>query len=121
MATGKSSRSKMSGGRKFLWVLALLFLIMLAAFIWNYGTVKGYSKLGSAYMARVTCSCRYVADRPLDDCQKDREPGTEIVSLSDDPENKRVIASVPFMAEAAAEFRGLSGCVMLSQQELDDL
>ncbi len=43
----------------------------------------------------------------------------ELVSLSDDPENMRVIASVPFLAKAIAERRGDFGCVQLNEKEID--
>ena len=45
----------------------------------------------------------------------------ELVSLSDDPENKRVTASVPFLAEAVAERRGDFGCLQLNDKEIEAL
>ena len=54
-------------------------------------------------------------------CETDKEKGLEIVRLSDDPENKRIYASVPFLAEAVAERRGANGCVQLNQTEIDAL
>ena len=43
----------------------------------------------------------------------------EIVSISDDPDNKRITASVPFLAEAAAEKRGEFGCLPLTSEEME--
>ena len=54
-------------------------------------------------------------------CETDKEKGLEIVRLSDDPENKRIYASVPFLAEAVAERRGVNGCIQLNQAEIDAL
>ena len=54
-------------------------------------------------------------------CETDMEPGMEIVSLSDDPENKRVTATVMFLAEAVAERRAAFGCVQLNEQEIEAL
>ena len=87
--------------------------------VWNWGSIKGQAQLGAAYGAHVACSCRYIAGRDLKSCETDFEPGMELVSVSDDPENKRITASVPFLAEAVAERRGLFGCVQLNEAEID--
>jgi hypothetical protein len=57
----------------------------------------------------------------MEACQSDKEAGMAFVSLSDDPENKRVYASVPFLAEAVAERRGAFGCVQLNDAEMQAL
>ena len=101
-------------------VLAILAVAVLWL-VWNWGSIKGQAQLGASYGAHVACSCRYVAGRDLKSCETDFEPGMEMVSLSDDPENKRVTASVPFLAEAVAERRGLSGCLQLNKAEIDAL
>jgi len=77
--------------------------------------------LGAAYGAHITCSCRYIEGRDTASCETDKEKGLEIVRLSDDPENKRIYASVPFLAKAVAERRGANGCVQLKQTEIDAL
>ncbi len=106
--------------------VAALLLVALAAMalVWtamNFGMLKGNASLGSGYMAHVTCSCRYVEGRSLEDCAKDNEEGTEIVSISDDPDNKRITASVPFLATAMAEKRGAYGCLQLTDDEIKRL
>ena len=53
----------------------------------------------------------------LTDCEKDFEPGMELIGLSVDDEKKRVTASVPLIESATAEFREGWGCVMLSDEE----
>ena len=100
-----------------------LALLTIAAIwlIWNWSSIKGQAQLGASYGAHVACSCRYIAGRDLKSCTTDFEPGMELVSLTDDPENKRVIASVPFLAEAIAERRGDFGCVQLNEKEIDAL
>ena len=97
---------------------ALVSIVMLLlAFNWSH--LSKQAELGARYTARVACSCRYVEGRDLASCETDREPGTEIVSLRDDPPAERVFASVPFLAEAAAEKRGRFGCVLMTPTELD--
>ena len=103
--------------------LAALAVLVLAALwlVWNWNSVKGQARVGAAYGAHITCSCRYIEGRDLASCETDKEAGMEMVSLSDDPENKRVYASVPFLAEAVAERRGAFGCVQLNEAEIEAL
>lgn len=101
----------------------MLALLALAALwlVWNWNTIKGEARVGVAYGAHVTCSCRYVQGRDMASCETDKEAGMEIVRLADDPENKRITASVPFLAEAVAERRGAFGCVQLTKAEIEAL
>ena len=101
-------------------VLGLLALAMLWV-LWNWGSIAGQAKVGAAYGAHIACSCRYIEGRDMASCETDMEPGMEIVSLSDDPENKRMTATVMFLAEAVAERRGAFGCVQLNEREISAL
>jgi hypothetical protein len=100
-----------------LGLLALLILLL----IFNFSTLQGFARLGSNYAAHVTCSCRYIEGRDMASCANDTEPGMELVTVNDDPANKRVTASVLFLAEAAAERRGEFGCQQLNAAELEAL
>lgn len=103
--------------------LVALALLALAAFwlFWNWNSIKGQARVGAAYGAHITCSCRYIEGRDMASCETDKEAGMALISLSDDPENKRVYASVPFLAEAVAERRGAFGCVQLNEVEIEAL
>lgn len=85
---------------------------------YNYPVIKGQLNVGTAYGARVACSCHYLGGRDIDDCEKDFEPGMEVIGLTLDDERKRVTASVPLIASATAEFREGWGCVMLTDDQL---
>ncbi|HMS20008.1 hypothetical protein [uncultured Sphingorhabdus sp.] len=89
--------------------------------VFNFAHIKAQAKLGASYGAHIACSCRYIEGRPLASCEKDFEPGMGLVSASDDPDNKRVTASVPLLAKAVAERRGEFGCIQLNQSEIDAL
>ncbi|QNO28320.1 hypothetical protein EEB18_005040 [Sphingopyxis sp. OPL5] len=89
-----------------LGVLAAIFLI------WKFPSFKAQAELGSAYAARVGCSCRYVQGRSLESCQSDFEPGMELVSLAEDPATKTITGSVPLLASRSARFAGTSGCLL---------
>jgi len=93
------------------WALVTALLFTLFA-IWKFPSFKAQAELGSAYAARVGCSCRYVQGRSLDSCQSDFEPGMEMVSLSEDPATKTVTGSVPLLASRSARYAGVSGCLL---------
>ncbi|MBK6706538.1 MAG: hypothetical protein IPG54_03270 [Sphingomonadales bacterium] len=108
-------------GRKAKYGAAALGAMLVLWLIFNFADIKAQAKLGASYGAHIACSCRYIEGRPLASCEKDFEDGMELVSVSDDPDNKRVTASVPLLAEAVAERRGEFGCVQLNQSEIDAL
>jgi hypothetical protein len=110
MATAKRSIP----GRRRLWPQILLALLVLAAgTAWYYREpIDGLTTTGTAFGARTACSCRYIAGRPLEDCEKDFEPGMEVVFLSEDEEEKSVTARVPLIASATATYRDGFGCVL---------
>ena len=115
--TESASKPKSRKGRVALYVLALFLLILAAVFAYNYSFIKGQLGIGTAYGARVACSCHYVGGRDLTDCEKDFEPGMEVIGLSLDDEKRRVTASVPLLASATAEFREGWGCVILTEAD----
>jgi hypothetical protein len=86
---------------------------LAAGTAWLYREpIGGYTTTGTAFGARTACSCRYIAGRGLEDCEKDFEPGMKAVFLSDDPEAKSVTARVPLLASATATYRDGFGCVL---------
>ena len=101
--------------------LSVIALFTALWLLWNWNSIKGQARVGAAYGAHVTCSCRYVEGRDMASCETDKEKGMEMVRLSDDPENKRVYASIPFLAEAVAERRGAFGCIQLNAAEIEAL
>ena len=101
--------------------LSVIALFTALWLLWNWNSIKGQARVGTAYGAHVTCSCRYIEGRDMASCETDKEKGMEMVRLSDDPENQRVYASVPFLAEAVAERRGAFGCVQLNAAEIEAL
>lgn len=96
------------------WLAVLTVLVAIFA-IWKFPSFKAQAELGSAYAARVGCSCRYVQRRSLDSCQSDFEPGMEMISLSEDPATKTVTGSVPLLASRSARYAGVSGCLLRPQ------
>lgn len=121
MATAKTKTDGGVGkGRIALYMVLLVILILAAVFFYNLSFIRGQLNVGTAYGARVACSCHYIGGRDMEDCEKDFEPGMELIGLSLDDEKKRVTASALLMESATAEFREGWGCVMLTGEETSE-
>jgi len=90
----------------------LLLVLLLGLLIWKFPDFNAQAEVGSAYAARVGCSCRYVQGRSLESCQTDFEPGMDMVSISEDPATKTITGSVPLLASRSAHYAGASGCLL---------
>ena len=124
MATATSTQNRKAPQSRFKILKIIVVVVALIGalwLLWNWNSIKGQARVGAAYGAHITCSCRYIEGRDMASCENDKEKGMEIVRLTDDPENKRVYASVPFLAEAVAERRGAFGCIPLSEAEIEAL
>ena len=109
LATAKTRSRKT---RLWLWLILLVAALLGAAWLaWGEGLRKT-GATGSAYAARVACSCRFVAGRTLDDCAKDKLEGMEMLSLSEDSQAKSVTASLPLIASDTASYREGYGCLL---------
>lgn len=91
----------------------LLAGLIAAAWFSPFGQqLRGDALAGTAYGARVACSCRFVAGRSMEDCAKDKLAGMELVRLTADDAAKSVTASLPPVASATARLRDGYGCVL---------
>ncbi|MEM7689119.1 MAG: hypothetical protein AAF291_08865 [Pseudomonadota bacterium] len=112
------AKAKSSGFvRVLMWGTLLVIAAMgVAAYLYR-APIAGYADVGSAYAARVACSCRFVAGRSLEDCKKDKLGGMELVTLADDNEAKSVTARFPLIADHTATYREGYGCVLEPWEE----
>ena len=110
LATAKARRTA-SKRNRLVWIAGAVvgLLALWAAF---GSAALGYARAGTAYGARVACSCRYVAGRSLQDCAKDKLKGMELVTLSDNDEAKSVTARMLVLASDTATYREGYGCVL---------
>lgn len=110
---GANSGAKRSiRSRIAIWILVIAIAAVAAAVWFNRAPIRGYAEVGTSYAARVGCSCRFVAGRSLEDCEKDKLGGMELVSLSDDPEARSVTATFPLVTSTTATYREGYGCVL---------
>ncbi len=112
MANNKvTSGSRVTSG-KWLWITLGLVALIVAALSAYRTQINGYAAAGTAYSARVACSCRFVGNRALGDCEKDQLAGMELISLSEDAEAKSVTATFPLIRSDTATYREGYGCVL---------
>jgi len=97
------------------WGAVALVVALVALTVWKWSEWRAAAHAGSAYAARLTCSCRYVEGRSADSCARDIEEDAGFVSLSETPEEKRIDASIPMLGSASAQFKPGYGCLMLPQ------
>ncbi|MFM7378351.1 MAG: hypothetical protein ACKO1O_09535 [Erythrobacter sp.] len=112
MAKSPASAGRRARSRWGLWALAIIALVVGGAALAFRAEIAGYGNVSAAYSARVACSCRFVAGRPLEDCKKDKLAGMEAVTLVEDGESKSVTARFPLVASATATYREGYGCVL---------
>lgn len=93
-------------------MLVFALVVLIAGLVWFWGPLNGYARAGSAYGARVACSCHYVSGRSLDDCRKDFVPGMALITLTEDAKAKSVTARFPLLSRTTARLREGEGCVL---------
>lgn len=100
--------------RRLVWGLAFIGGALLALY---WPTLGRTAQTGASFAARMGCSCRYIAGRPLGQCREDFEPGMRLVLLSEDDETRTVTARVPLLARQSATLREGEGCVSQPWQD----
>ncbi len=108
----KQSSRKGRTRRIVVTVLLVSLATIAALLLWFRQPIAGYAQTGTAYAARVACSCRHAGGRTLEDCEKDKLAGMELVRLSEDAAEKSVTASFPLVASETARWKDGYGCVL---------
>lgn len=103
---------KVKASRILMWLLLIIAVAIGIALYAYRAPINGYAAVGTSYAARVACSCRFVAGRSMEDCEKDKLGGMELVTLKDDPATKSVTARFPLVTANTARLREGYGCVL---------
>ena len=109
-APGSARSALRQRKRRWPLVVMVILALLIAVFVWFWGTINGYAQAGASYGARVACSCRYAGGRTLADCTKDFEPGMGMIALSEDAHAHSVTARFPLLARQTAIYREGWGC-----------
>lgn len=108
-----SSTAAAPYGRRRPWLVRLAWLAVFAlgAVIVVYGkALASYARTGTAYGARIGCSCRFIEGRPIGACRKDFEGGMGLVTLSEDAAARSVTARFALAYPQTATFVDGVGC-----------
>lgn len=90
----------------------LVAVVLVAALAWFWRPLNDRASAATGYAARVACSCRFVAGRPLGSCRGDMLKGMGPLMLSEDAEAKSVTARLLPLSSATATLRDGAGCVL---------
>jgi len=111
LANAKSKRPGRTAAILAMAVTAVFAVLWLSPFGQR---LRGDAIAGTAYGARVGCSCRFVSGRSMSDCSNDKLAGMALIRFTADAAKRSVTASVPFVASDTASFRDGYGCVLQS-------
>lgn len=99
--------------RWLIWAPVLALCLLAGAWLGlRYSDTGRQAALAAGYIAHVTCSCRFVGGRDMASCDTDREPGTEVVQVSEDNANRTITAKVPLLSRRTARFDPEYGCTL---------
>jgi hypothetical protein len=97
------------------WVFGVLMLMVgLAVVVWGGRNVYSTAQLGTAYVAKQTCSCMFVAGRTAQSCSGDYDPqAAGLISVK--TEQSSVTASaLAGLLSRRAEFETGFGCHLVN-------
>ncbi len=111
MANSRANTRPRRPRRRLVWLVVVLAVVAFLGWLYR-APIAGYSGVSTAYAARVACSCRFVGGRDLEDCEKDKLAGMELVTLVEDAEAKSVTARFPLISSTTATYHEGYGCVL---------
>ena len=94
------------------WGTAALFGALVLLAVWKWPHWQAQAQAGSAYAARITCSCRFIEGRSAESCARDIADDAGMVRVSENADERAVSASVPLLGSAKARMKPGFGCLM---------
>lgn len=96
-------------GRKWLLIVGV-FVVLGAVGVWSGWDSYATTRIGTVYVAKQTCSCLFVAGRPLDSCHTDFD--TEAIRPLDVivSKNNVKVSALGGLISARAQYEPGFGC-----------
>lgn len=92
-------------------LVAIIVLVVLAGAAMFFGRdTWTTAKLGTVYVAKQTCSCLFVAGRPMDSCRTDYDPAAIKPLTVEKLEHGVKVTALGGIVAAQAEFEQGFGC-----------
>jgi hypothetical protein len=92
--------------------MLVVLALCVALVVWKWQDWRATAHAGSAYAARITCSCRYIAGRSAASCAQDIVADASMVRITEDANARRISGHVPLLGSASARFTQGFGCLM---------
>jgi hypothetical protein len=95
--------------RKWLLIIGVL-VVLMGIGVWSSRDTFATARVGTVYVAKQTCSCLFVAGRPLDSCHTDFDVETVRpldISVS---QNSVTVSALGGLISARAQFDRGYGC-----------
>lgn len=108
----KAVMDRVSGAK---WAAAAVLAGAVLVSVWKWSEWRAAAAAGSAYAARITCSCRYIEGRSAESCADDVADDAALVFIAEKPEEREIVGRVPLLGRAAAKFKPGYGCLMQPQ------
>ena len=95
--------------RKWLLIIGVL-VVLIGVGVWSSKDTFATARTGTAYVAKQTCSCLFVAGRPLDSCHTDFD-ATAVRSLDVSvTANSVTVSALGGLISARAQYDQGYGC-----------
>jgi hypothetical protein len=92
-------------------VIALVVLVAIVGAAMYFGRdTWTTAKLGTVYVAKQTCSCLFVAGRPMDSCRTDYDPAAIKPLTVEKLQNGVKVTALGGIVSAQAQFEQGFGC-----------
>jgi len=97
-------------------VIAVIVLALIGAALWHFVLREqvAFADIATAYVAKQTCSCRFVGERELDSCLGDFTTDVSMLDVSEagSPGAETITASALGLISATAVHQPGRGCVL---------
>jgi hypothetical protein len=108
-----SSNEQESGGSmrgKGLLIAVVVLVALIGAAMFFGRDTWATAKIGTVYVAKQTCSCLFVAGRPLDSCRTDYDPAALKPLTVETTDSGVKVSALAGLVSAQAKFEPGFGC-----------
>ena len=97
-----------------VFAVIIVALAIIGALVWQLGAKDqvAFARIATAYGAKMTCSCRFVAGRDMDTCMGDFTADMSPVSFTETADSIRTSAAFG-LASSEARFEPGLGCTLV--------
>jgi len=95
--------------------ILLAVLALAGALAWQFVLKEqvAYARIGAAYGAKMVCSCRFVAARPMDSCLQDFTDDLSMVSFTETADAVRAEVFGGLVSARAQQTGPDAGCTLV--------